>query len=163
MKHIQHYLVDTNGIKLLQQVEWLVDDFTTSSGQTYLQMFTLCRTNPANKSEYLTTVLNVLDEDGKAIIENVDLTDDRFNGGSSVDLDKSPDARYAEYLGEEKGIYAKAGFQFVDDSCRLNYAFVSVRTNGDSKWYPSFGGVTPSVGDVWTINSIYYIDYNPKG
>ena len=163
IKHIQHYLVDTNGIKLLQQVEWLVDDFTTSSGQTYLQMFTLCRTNPANKSEYLTTVLNVLDEDGKAIIENVDLTDDRFNGGSSVDLDKSPDARYAEYLGEEKGIYAKAGFQFVDDSCRLNYAFVSVRTNGDSKWYPSFGGVTPSVGDVWTINSIYYIDYNPKG
>ncbi len=161
MNHIQHYLVDTNGIKLLQQVEWLVDDFTTSSGQTYLQMFTPYRTNPTNKSDYLTTLLNVLDEDGKAIFSNVDLTADEFNSGSSVDLDKSADARYAEYFGEEKGIYAKAGFQFVDNSCRLNNAFVSIRTNGDSKWYPSFGGVTPSAGDVWTINSIYYMDYNP--
>lgn len=163
MNHIQHYLVDTNGVKLLQQVEWLVDDFTTSSGQTYLQMFTPYRTNPQNKSDYLTTLLNLLDEDGNVIsgLSNVDLTDERFNGDSSVDLDKSSDARYAEYFGDEKGIYAKAGFQFVDKSCRLYTASVSVRTNGDSKWYPSFGGVTPSKGDVWTINSTYYVDYNP--
>lgn len=162
MNHIQHYLVDTNGVQLIQQVEWLVDDFTTSS-QSYLQMFTLYRTNPKNKSEYLTTRLNLLDEDGNPIsgFNNVDLTDSRFNGGSSVDLEKTTVARYAEYFGEEKGIYAKAGFQFVDQSCRLQSAFVSIRTNGDSKWYPSFGGVTPSRGDVWTINSIYYIDYNP--
>lgn len=162
MNHIQHYLVDTNGVQLIQQVEWLVDDFTTSS-QSYLQMFTLYRTNPKNKSEYLTTRLNLLDENGNPIsgFNNVDLTDSRFNGGSSVDLEKTTVARYAEYFGEEKGIYAKAGFQFVDQSCRLQSAFVSIRTNGDSKWYPSFGGVTVSQGDVWTINSIYYIDYNP--
>ena len=162
MNHIQHYLVDTNGVQLLQQVEWLVDDFTTSS-QSYLQMFTLYRTNPKNKSDYLTTRLNLLDEDGNPIsgFNNVDLTDSRFNGGSSVDLEKTTVARYAEYFGEEKGIYAKAGFQFVDQSCRLQSALVSIRTNGDSKWYPSFGGVTPSRGDVWTINSVYYIDYNP--
>ena len=162
MNHVQHYLVDTNGVQLLQQVEWLVDDFTTSS-QSYLQMFTLYRTNPKNKSDYLTTRLNLLDEDGNPIsgFNNVDLTDSRFNGGSSVDLEKTTVARYAEYFGEEKGIYAKAGFQFVDQSCRLQSALVSIRTNGDSKWYPSFGGVTPSRGDVWTINSIYYIDYNP--
>ena len=162
MNHIQHYLVDTNGVQLIQQVEWLVDDFTTSS-QSYLQMFTLYRTNPKNKSDYLTTRLNLLDEDGKPIsgFNNVDLTDSRFNGGSSVDLEKTTVARYAEYFGEEKGIYAKAGFQFVDQSCRLQSALVSIRTNGDSKWYPSFGGVTPSRGDVWTINSVYYIDYNP--
>ena len=162
MNHIQHYLVDTNGVQLIQQVEWLVDDFTTSS-QSYLQMFTLYRTNPKNKSDYLTTRLNLLDEDGNPIsgFNNVDLTDSRFNGGSSVDLEKTTVARYAEYFGEEKGIYAKAGFQFVDQSCRLQSAFVCIRTHGDSKWYPSFGGVTPSRGDVWTINSIYYIDYNP--
>ena len=162
MNHIQHYLVDTNGVQLIQQVEWLVDDFTTSS-QSYLQMFTLYRTNPKNKSDYLTTRLNLLDEDGNPIsgFNNVDLTDSRFNGGSSVDLEKTTVARYAEYFGDKKGIYAKAGFQFVDKSCRLQSAFVSIRTNGDSKWYPSFGGVTPSRGDVWTINSIYYIDYNP--
>ena len=97
MNHIQHYLVDTNGVQLIQQVEWLVDDFTTSS-QSYLQMFTLYRTNPKNKSDYLTTRLNLLDEDGKPIsgFNNVDLTDSRFNGGSSVDLEKTTVARYAE-------------------------------------------------------------------
>ena len=163
MNHVQHYLVDTNGVQLLQQVEWL-DTFTTSSGGTFLQMFTLYRTNPKDNTDFMTTRLNLLDEDGNILDghENVDLVNVDFGDKSAVDLPKTPEARYAEYFGDEKGVYAKAGFQFIDNSCQLYTANVAIRKgNGDSKWYPSFGGVTVSQGDVWTINSIYYIDYNP--
>lgn len=163
MNHVQHYLADTNGVQLLQQVEWL-DTFTTSSGGTFLQMFTLYRTNPKDNTDFMTTRLNLLDEDGNILDghENVDLVNVDFGDKSAVDLPKTPEARYAEYFGEEKGIYAKAGFQFIDNSCQLYTANVAIRKgNGDSKWYPSFGGVTVSQGDVWTINGIYYIDYNP--
>jgi len=163
MNHNQHYLIDTNGIRLLQQVEWLVDDFHTTKGQTYIQMFTLNRLNKEKAGDFLTTALKLLDEDGKTITK-VDLT--AFDPGDKegVSAASSPDARYAEYFGDEKGIYAKVGFQFVDDSVILNSTNISVRKHGDSKWYPSFGDPqgTPSTGDVWTINSIYYIDYNPS-
>ena len=162
MNHIQHYLIDTNGIKLLQQVEWLVDDFTTAPGQTYIQMFTLNRLNKDKAGDYLTTFLKLLNEDGTTI-ESVDLTTIDPGDKESVSACSSPNARYAEYFGDEKGIYAKVGFQFVDNSCKLNNANIAVRKYGDSKWYPSFGDPQgkPSTGDVWTINSIYYIDYNP--
>jgi hypothetical protein len=162
MNHIQHYLIDTTGIKLLQQVEWLVDNFTPSTGQTYIQMFTLNRINRDKSGDFLTTALNLLDEDGK-VIAKADLT--AFDPGEKegVSAASSPDARYAEYFGNDKGIYAKVGFQFVDNSVKLNSAMISVRKHGDSKWYPSFGDPkgTPAKGDIWTINSIYYIDYNP--
>ena len=162
MNHIQHYLIDTNGVKLLQQVEWLVDDFNTATGQTYIQMFTLNRLNKDKSGDYLTTFLKLLNEDGSTI-ESVDLTTIDPGDKESVSACSSPKARYAEYFGNEKGIYAKVGFQFVDNSCKLNSANIAVRKYGDSKWYPSFGDPKgkPAKGDVWTINSIYYIDYNP--
>lgn len=162
MNHIQHYLIDTNGVKLLQQVEWLVDNYGTDAGQTYIQMFTLNRLNSKKTGDYLTTSAKLLNEDG-ATIDAVDLTTIDPGNSEGVSAMSSSDARYAEYFGTEKGIYAKVGFQFIDDSCKLNSARISVRKHGDSKWYPSFGDPqgTPSKGDVWTINSIYYIDYNP--
>ena len=162
MNHDQHYLIDTNGIRLLQKVEWLVDNFTPATSQTYIQMFTLNRLNPDKAGDFLTTNLALLNEDGK-VIARADLT--AFDPGDKegVSAASSPDARYAEYFGDSKGIYAKVGFQFVDDSVMLNSTNISVRKHGDSKWYPSFGDPQgkPSKGDVWTINSIYYIDYNP--
>jgi len=162
MNHIQHYLVDTNGVKLLQQVEWLVDNYTPTKDQTYIQMFTLNRVNREKAGDFLTTYLKLLNEDG-ATIASADLTAIDPGDKEGVTAVSSSDARYAEYFGDEKGIYAKVGFQFVDDSCKLNAARISVRRYGDSKWYPSFGDPDgkPSKGDIWTINSIYYIDYNP--
>lgn len=162
MNHIQHYMVDTNGVRLLQQVEWLVDNFTPSTDQTYIQMFTLNRLNKDKTGDYLTTRLNLLKEDGIAIAK-CDLTTIDPGDKEGVTAVSSPNARYAEYFGDEKGIYAKVGFQFVDNGCHLNSARISVRKYGDSKWYPSFGDPkgTPAKGDMWTINSIYFIDYNP--
>lgn len=162
MNHNQHYLIDTNGVKLIQQVEWLVDNYTPTADQTYIQMFTLNRLNPNVTGDYLTTQVKLLNEDGFAI-EAADLTTIDPGEKEGVIAVSSPDARYAEYFGNEKGIYAKVGFQFVDKSCMLNNARISVRRYGDSKWYPSFGDPKgkPEKGDVWTINSIYYIDYNP--
>lgn len=161
MNHNQHYLIDTNGIKLLQQVEWLTDDFKLAP-ETYLQMFTLRRTNSANADDFLTTRLNLLNENG-GTIKSLDLTTVDPGTGEGVEAVASADARYAEYFGDEKGIYAKAGFQFVDNSCKLSNARIVVRKYGDSKWYPSFSALqgNPKTGDIWTINSIYYIDYNP--
>ena len=162
MNHNQHYLIDTNGIRLIQQVEWLVDDFTPTEGQTYIQMFTLNRVNKDKVGDFLTTRLALLNEDGK-VIARADLT--AFDPGENegVTAVSSADARYAEYFGDDKGIYAKVGFQFIDNSVKLNSARISVRKHGDSKWYPSFGDPkgTPAKGDVWTINSFYYIDYDP--
>ena len=162
MNHIQHYLIDTNGVKLLQQVEWLVDDFTPTVGNTYIQMFTLNRLNREKSGDFLTTQVKLLNEDGFTI-KSVDVTKIDPGDKEGINAAESPDARYAEYFGEDKGIYAKVGFQFVDKSCKLNNAHISVRKHGDSKWYPSFGDPKgkPSKGDMWTINSIYYIDYNP--
>ena len=162
MNHIQNYLIDTTGVKLLQQIEWLVDNYTPTTDQTYIQMFTLNRLNANKSGDFLTTKLNLLNEDG-IVIAKADLTAIDPGDKEGVTAVSSSDARYAEYFGEDKGIYAKVGFQFVDKGCKLNAARISVRKYGDSKWYPSFGDPKgkPSKGDVWTINSIYYIDYNP--
>lgn len=162
MNHNQSYLIDTNGVKLLQQVEWLTDNYGTTKDQTYIQMFTLNRINAGNKNDFLTTRLNLLNEDG-SVIAKADLTAIDPGDKEGVTAVSSSDARYAEYFGEDKGIYAKVGFQFIDKGCKLNAARISVRKYGDSKWYPSFGDPkgNPKKGDTWTINSIYYIDYNP--
>ena len=165
MNHNQHYLIDTNGIRLHQQVEWLTGDFTPSPNQTYLQMFTLYRENTDRVGDYLTTIVNLLDEDGK-LLDSVDTTTITVpSDKESSPTSQSDKYRYAEYLGDEKGIYAIAGYQLVDNSCFANSAHVAVRrTQGDNKWYPSFKGATatPAAGEVWNVNSFYYIDYNPQ-
>lgn len=165
MNHNQHYLIDTNGIRLNQQVEWLSGDFTPSPYETFLQMFTLYRENIDRVGDYLTTIVNLLDEDGK-VLDSVDTTTITVpSDKESTPTSQSDKYRYAEYIGEEKGIYAIAGYQLVDNSCFANNAYVAVRrAQGDNKWYPSFKGATatPAAGEVWNVNAFYYIDYNPR-
>lgn len=162
MNHNQHYLIDTNGIRLNQQVEWIKGDFSPNPANTYLQMFTLNRLNPEKAGDYLTTHVNLLDEDG-VTLSSVDIRTIDPGERTGVSAARSQNARYAEYSGTEKGIYAKVGFQFIDGSCKLYDANISVRKFGDCKWYPSFIGddPTPAAGDVWNVNCFYYIDYNP--
>ena len=162
MEHNQHYLIDTNGIKLNQQVVWLTGDFSPNSDQTYLQMFTLIRNNPDKAGDFLTDTVRLLNENGTAIgTALVSVIDPGEKEG--VTALQSADARYAEYLGKSKGIYAIAGFQLPDANCTVHSARISVRRYGDSKWYPSFKGntPTPAAGEVWNVCNYYYIDYNP--
>ncbi len=162
MDHNQHYLIDTNGIRLDQQVVWLSGDFAPTLDQTYLQMFTLVRTNPDKTGDFLTDTVTLLDENGGFLAKSKVSEIDPGEKEGIIALQRS-DARYAEYTGEEKGIYAKVGFQFPDSNCTIHTARISVRKYGDSKWYPSFKGKTdtPTVGEEWNVCSFYYIDYNP--
>lgn len=113
----------------------------------------------------MTTIVNMLDEDGK-ILDSIDTTTIEVpSNKENTPTSQCDKCRYAEYLEEEKGIYAIAGYQLVDNSCFANNAYVAIRrTQGDNKWYPSFKGATatPAAGEVWNVNSFYYIDYNPQ-
>ena len=186
MNHNQKYLVNTNGIKLEQQVEFLVDDFQPGGDNTFLQMATVNRINSNLKAHGATDAtlnedknlvgayVNLLDANGAVKVE-ADLTTDEYNYDSTLanttnkDVGKSTANRYIEYLGnptgDYKGFYGLVGFVIDDASVKVDSTRLSVRLKeGDNKWYASFdtfaGEIVPK-GEVWNISNSYFLDYNP--
>ena len=180
MNHSQKYLVNTNGIKLEQQVEFLTSDYQPREGYSYLQMGTFFRINSALKSsgadiETLESAenlvcrkTNLLDANGN-VIYTFDCVEDRPNTPDWTDVGEGTANRYAEYIGndvgEYKGVYGLIGFVIDDASVISDLEYLKIRS-GDNKWYASFD--TPSgkdivpKGEVWNVSNSYFIDYNPE-
>lgn len=177
MKHNQYYLLDTNGMRLSQQVEFLTNDFYPLAGETFLQMFTFYRVNTSLDVEdrkvydnYICADVVLLDAAGNTLLTE-DLRQSTYDHAPSTatinvtvgDAYKTQ-SRYAEYLGNNNGLYGKAGFVISDASVKSDSARLAIRkSQGDNKWYASFdtlNGAAPYKGEVWNVNDYYYIDYN---
>ena len=182
MNHNQKYFVNTNGIKLEQQVEFLVDDFQPAGANTFLQMATVYRINNngvgssvINNDENLVgAYVNLLDANGKESY-TFDLTGDEYNydtslaGTTNIDLGNDSTNRYIEYLGNPggnyEGFYGIVGFTIDDASVYCESGRLAVRLrSGDNKWYASFdtyaGTIVPK-GEIWNVSNSYFLDYNP--
>ena len=186
MNHNQKYLVNTNGIKLEQQVEFLVGDYGPREDLTFLQMATVYRVNWALRSAGATddelnidsnmvgAYANLLDANGTVRVE-ADLTADEYNydrdlkNTTNVKVGKSTENRYIEYLGNPggsyEGLYGLVGFVIDDGSVKVDSTRLDVRLKeGDNKWYASFdtyNGTTVPMGEIWNISNSYFLDYNP--
>ncbi len=183
MLHNQKYLVNTLGIKLEQQVEFLAEDYQPRVDDTYLQMATVYRINTALKSastvnddaNLIGAYARLLDANGGENLY-VDVTADDYDYDPSltktvnVNLGQSTTNRYVEYLGNPKGnysgLYGLVGFVIDDASVKAGNSNLAIRLQqGDNKWYASF--VTPSgksivpKGEIWNISNSYFFDYNP--
>ena len=178
MLHGQKILLDTNGLRLNQHIEFLTDDFYPAPGSTYLQMCTFFRVNTslastaekANPANYICADVNLLDANGN-VLATEDLRKDIYSYDPSLgttnvwfaDSTKTSN-RYIEYLGNNNGLYGKAGFVIPDASVKSDSAKLAVRRGqGDNKWYASFdtyNGESAYLGEVWNVNDYYYIDYN---
>ena len=160
VKHNQHYLIDTNGIRLNQHLEWLVNDFNINFNDTYLQMFTLYRIDE-NKNALINKFTR-LDENKELLDSTAVMSNYEFGNDEYITTEYNPNARYVEYIGD-KGIYAFAGIVKVDDSCGVNNTMVAIRRHGDCKWYPSIAGGKPKPmkGDIWNLSTYSFIDYSP--
>jgi hypothetical protein len=176
MRHRQYMLIDSNGYRNDQSVEFLTNDFVPDAGQTYLQMCTFNRQNfqvaaadRGNPETYICSNFNLLDANG-TLLSNHDLSNHKVSDGTkTLGRDHEKETRYVEYLGNPnnagKGLYGRVGFVIDDSSMVPNSATVMVReTQGDNKWYASFkshNGTTIPVGEKWNISDYYYFDYAP--
>ncbi len=173
MRHSQYMLIDTNGLRNNQSVEFLTADFVPDSGQTYLQMCTFNRRNTSlSESErvlpenYICDEFNILDANG-AVLLNKKL--DNYNeADGSMHVTAGKQSRYVEYIGNSdnqygNGLYGKVGFVIDDFSVAANNPSVLVRAGqGDNKWYASFksyNGATVPLGEKWNISNYYYFDF----
>ena len=180
MNHSQKYLLNTNGIKLEQQVEFLASDYQPRAGYNYLQMGTFYRLNSALKAggadvatlesaeNLVCRKTNLLNANGD-VLYTFDSVIDRPNAPDWTDVGKGTANRYAEYIGndigEYKGVYGLIGFVIDDASVVSDLEYLLIRSL-DNKWYASFD--TPSgkdvvtKGEVWNVSNSYFIDYNPE-
>ena len=179
MLHGQHILLDTNGLRLNQRVEFLCNDFYPSAESTYLQMCTLYRVNTslstteekANPANYVCADAALLDANGNVLLTE-DLRNDKYSydpslGTKNVWVGESEklNSRYIEYYGNNNGLYGKAGFVISDASVKSDSAKLAVRRGqGDNKWYASFDTLNktgiPYLGEVWNVSNYYFVDFN---
>lgn len=174
MRHRQYMLIDSNGLRNDQTVEFLTNDFVPDEAQTYLQMCTFNRQNFSLEKEervkpenYICSNLNMLDANGK-VLSNHDLSNHQVADKTKT-VGASVENRYVEYLGNPnnagKGLYGRVGFVIDDHSFQPSNIKISVReTQGDNKWYASFksyNGTTVPKGEIWNISDYYYFDYAP--
>lgn len=174
MRHRQYMLIDSNGLRNDQTVEFLTNDFVPDEAQTYLQMCTFNRQNFSLEKEervkpenYICSNLNMLDANGK-VLSNHDLSNHQVADKTKT-VGASVENRYVEYLGNPnnagKGLYGRVGFVIDDHSFQPSNIKISVReTQGDNKWYASFksyNGTTVPKGKIWNISDYYYFDYAP--
>ena len=165
MIHNQEYTVDGAGVKIAKSIEWLVDDFQSTT--VYMQMFTVFRNNVCEN-------LMVLDGEGKNPFskegDNILLgTDVKVVEENAKYADKrvlsNKNNRQLVYSSDKTGISAKVGFEILDNSCSIRSASIQLRYKDakDNKWYVDFtgpnGNATPKTGDVWAIDAYYDIDY----
>ncbi len=154
--HSQSFSIDTHGVRNRQSVEWLCGDFHTRSSATFLQMFTMMR---QSGGRVITDILESFDENGKSLGKE---TVDTALTANKAYL-KNTRLRAVEYGSETSGVSAVAGFRIVEGAA-VDAAYVSARASQkDNKLYVSFksekNGRTPALGEVWTVDLFYTIDY----
>ena len=178
MLHGQKILLDTNGLRLNQHIEFLAGDFYPSADNTYLQMCTLFRVNTslattaekADPANYVCADVALLDANGN-VLATEDLRKDIYSYDPSLGTknvwfgsDTKLSNRYIEYYGNNNGLYGKAGFVIPDASVKSDSARLAVRRGqGDNKWYASFdtyNGEAAYLGEIWNVNDYYFFDYN---
>ena len=161
VQHDQYYRITTNGLNCKRDMTWLVDGFNHSAA--YCQMFTLLRKS-ADKGTPICNIVETFDENGKSLgkeIVDYPLPDEN----SDKWILQSTDNRSVKYSSETSGISAYVGFTILNDSVVVERAHVSARRDGtgDNKWYASFksatAGQTSVKGEVWSLDTIYHIDY----
>ena len=169
MRHRQYMVLDTNGLRNKQTVEFLVGDFVGDRSQTYLQMctfnrqnFSLSATERVKPENYLCDAFNMLDANGN-VLSSHDVSTHVPEDGTKT-MGYSDKNRYVEYLGNNNGLYGLVGFTIDNASMYLRSMGVMVReTQGDNKLYASFANhFAASVPkyEVWSVDDYYYIDYN---
>lgn len=181
MRHRQYMLLDTNGLRNDQTVEFLTNDFTVSDNVTFLQMCTFNRQDMSlpeadrnNPDKYVCDEFRLLDANGVEAL-TYDLSNHYVaNGAYEIgddEVDKTAN-RYVEYIGNAdyergKGLSGKVGFTVDDCSVTPSKVYVMVREpHGDNKWYASFkspdNNTAVPKGEIWNISDSYYFDYAPN-
>ena len=172
MNHNVKCLLNSKGIKLEQQIEFLTDDFKPNPTYSFLQMATYMRQNTSLSSELRELPENLLCRQTNLLNANgeINLTYDCVNDPDAywVGLEYSDTNRYAEYIGNHEGeyvgLYGLIGFVIDDASVKAESCRLQIRST-DNKWYPSFdtyNGDTVPKGEVWNVSNSYFIDYNPE-
>ncbi|MBQ7292366.1 MAG: hypothetical protein IJW79_01360 [Clostridia bacterium] len=172
--HNQHFLVDTNGLRIDRHLEVLADNFSPHHSNGYTMMATVYRigeeTTKLDKSlvddadavaaaaeTFNIKTLKVLNANGE-LADDTSTFDMReaayvyWNGGETSTqcaADSSAVNRYAENTGD-KGVYARVGFVIGDASMQPKTVRVDVRlSHGDNKWYAAVGSYnTSNNGDI---------------
>jgi hypothetical protein len=162
-------VLDTNGLRNNQSVEFLVNDYVGDRTQTYLQMCTFNRQNMTlSESErvkpenFICKEFNMLDANGGVISSTV------LDSDAGTTKGYSNQNRYVEYIGNNNGLYGLVGFSIDDRSTQLRNMGIMVRNpQGDNKLYASFVSHAAAetsqavpMYEVWNVDDYYYIDYN---
>ncbi|MBQ7292925.1 MAG: hypothetical protein IJW79_04210, partial [Clostridia bacterium] len=173
LAHNQHFLVDTNGLRINRNLEVLADDFAPCHDQGYTMMATVYRTGAASKrdvdesstdetvlaggvSSYNIKTMSVLDANGGLADDSsvFDMTDGNYPyiSGDERSVSCASDTklinRYAKYEGD-KGVNGRVGYVISDASMETKSTTVQVRlTYGDNKWYACIGSYA-ATGDAW--------------
>lgn len=176
--HNQHFLIDTNGLRIDRRLEILADDFTPHINPnhqdgmlSFTMMGTVYRIQNVGEKVLNINTLKLLNANGE-VMSKYDMTADEFsstNTHSNVVCgnDTKTENRYAVNTGD-KGVYARVGFVIDDASMEPKSVDVDVRRmHGDNKWYAVVGSyqtkndgdVVPK-GEVWNMSTYYFVDYN---
>lgn len=158
VQHDQYYRITTNGLKCKREMTWLRGGYNHVSA--FLQMFTLLRKS-AGTGEPICEIVETFDENGKSLgREVIDYPIEKDTGVLANVANRS-----VHYSSATSGFTADVGFVILNDSTKVNKAYISARKDGtgDSKWYASFtsptGSQTSIEGEVWSLDTFYHIDY----
>ena len=182
LDHNQHFLLDTNGLRIDRHVEVLADDFSPTHGTGYTMMATVYRIGPDSvkgaegvEETFNVKTMNLLNANGEladdsSVFEMKGENYSYLTGSERSTVcgsDTNKINRYAEYIGD-KGLYGRVGFVIDDASMEAKSVNVQVRlTYGDNKWYASIGSYSSqNSGDVvprgekWNLSTYYFFDYD---
>ena len=164
LAHNQHFLVDTNGLKIDRHLEVLANDFAPRHDNGYTMMATVYRIgtgsspNASNvESTYNIKTMSVLNANGKLSDSSsvFDMTDGNYpyisGNASSVTCagDSKLVNRYAKYEGD-RGVSGSVGYVISDASMETKSTTIQVRlTYGDNKWYACIGSYA-ATSEAWT-------------
>lgn len=174
LAHNQHFLVDTNGLRINRHIEVLADNFAPHHSNGYTMMATVYRKGETTKAlapadvenaekvaaaaeTFNIKTLKVLNANGE-LADDTSTFDMRdklyvFRSGDEASTQCAKDSasinRYAENTGD-KGVYARVGYVISDASMQPKEVRVDVRlTHGDNKWYACIGSYqTSKNGDI---------------
>lgn len=164
MIHTQNYTIDAAGVKVDKSIEWVVDDFKSTT--VYMQMFTLYRTACEDLMVLDGEGENPFSKDGDNILEDTDVkVIEEASKYADARVLSNKNNRALIYSSDKTGVSAKVGFEILEESCSVRSAEVQLRYRDakDNKWYVNFTGAdgnpTPKKGDVWKLDTYFDIDY----
>lgn len=173
LAHSQHFLVDSNGLRINRHIEVLADDFAPTHDQGYTMMATVYRTGSESKKDvdesstdetvlaggvrsYNVKKMSALNANGELADDTsvFDMTDGKYpyKSGNAYSVTCAGDTRlinrYAKYEGD-KGVNGRVGYVVSDASMETKSTDIQVRiTYGDNKWYACIGSYS-ATADEW--------------